>query len=54
MKTEKVTLVYFSPTGTTKKVVEGIAEDIGAASVETIDLTKPSSLSGEFEFRHVP
>ena len=41
METKKVTLVYFSPTGTSKKVLEGIARGIGVEDVERIDLTLP-------------
>jgi ferredoxin/menaquinone-dependent protoporphyrinogen IX oxidase len=42
MKIKQVTLVYFSPTGTTRKVLESIARGIGAEGVEYIDLTLPS------------
>lgn len=41
MDVKRITLVYFSPTGTTRKVLEGIAEGIGIADVEHIDLTLP-------------
>jgi ferredoxin len=41
MEVKKVNLVYFSPTGTTRKVLEGIAEGIAACNVEHIDLTLP-------------
>jgi len=41
MEVGKVKLVYFSPTGTTRKVLEGIAEGIGAGDVEHINLTLP-------------
>ena len=34
-----VTLLYFSPTGTTGRVLEGIAEGLGADTVRRIDLT---------------
>jgi ferredoxin len=40
---KKTRLVYFSPTGTTKKVVEGIAAGIGAGAIEHLDLTPPSA-----------
>lgn len=36
-------LVYFSPTGTTQKVLEGIAEGFMAGSVEHINVTLPES-----------
>ncbi|MBC3887416.1 ferredoxin [Acetobacterium paludosum] len=43
MKIKSTKLVYFSPTGTTKAVVEGVAQGIDAIEVERIDLTKPES-----------
>lgn len=39
MKMESVKLVYFSPTGTTKAVVQSIAHGIGPGTVELIDIT---------------
>jgi ferredoxin len=41
MRIERVKLVYFSPTGTTQKIVESIAEGI-KAPVERIDMTHPT------------
>lgn len=41
MKIDSLKLVYFSPTGTTKKIVEKISESINCSSVEIIDLTRP-------------
>ena len=41
MEVQQLKLAYFSPTGTTRKVLESIAEGIGAPSVEHIDLTLP-------------
>lgn len=41
METQKVKLVYFSPTGTTQKILESIAGGITAEEVEHIDLTRP-------------
>lgn len=41
MNINKVKLVYFSPTGTTQKVLESIARGIAGASVEHINLTLP-------------
>ena len=38
-----VKLVYFSPTGTTKKVVHGIVGGINQESVESFDLTHPKA-----------
>lgn len=43
MKTQKVKLVYFSPTGTSRKVLEGIAQGIGVEDIEHIDLTLPEN-----------
>ena len=45
MEIKTVTLAYFSPTGTTKKVLEGIADSVGANTVQHIDLTMPDILS---------
>jgi ferredoxin len=42
MKTDKITAIYFSPTGTTKKIVDEIALGFHAASVEQMDLTLPT------------
>lgn len=41
MKIQSTKLVYFSPTETTKSVVEGVARGYKATAVERIDLTKP-------------
>ena len=41
MNTDKARLVYFSPTGTTKKILEGIIEGFQVAMVQQIDLTLP-------------
>ncbi|MCL6559914.1 MAG: EFR1 family ferrodoxin [Firmicutes bacterium] len=43
MKIESLKLVYFSPTGTTKTIIEGIARGINQNPVETIDITKPEA-----------
>ena len=43
MKMESVKLVYFSPTGTTKAVVQGIASGINPDTMELIDITKPDA-----------
>lgn len=34
-------MVYFSPTGTTKAVVQGIARGLDAGNVEMLDITRP-------------
>jgi ferredoxin len=43
MKIQTVKSVYFSPTGTTKKVIQGIVRGINHKKVEMIDITKPGS-----------
>jgi len=43
MKTESVKLVYFSPTGTTKAVVWGIARGIDHGNVDVLDITRPDA-----------
>jgi len=42
---ETVTLAYFSPTGTTRKILTAISEGLGAAETAHIDLTLPQSES---------
>jgi len=41
MKFKNVNIVCFSPTKTTKKVLEGIAKGLGAEKVSNFDLTYP-------------
>ncbi|MFH0967515.1 MAG: EFR1 family ferrodoxin [Methanobacteriota archaeon] len=43
MKIESVKLVYFSPTGTTKTVVQSIAHGINPRNVELLDITRPDA-----------
>ena len=43
MKIESVKLVYFSPTGTTKAAVRGIARGIDCSNVEELDITRPDA-----------
>ena len=45
MQVNQVKLIYFSPTGTTKKVLESIALGIMAEAVAHIDLTLPQGAS---------
>ena len=45
-------LIYFSPTKTTKKVVEGIAQGFQVDMVEHLDLTPPETRKGEFQELH--
>jgi ferredoxin/flavodoxin len=39
MDIDSITLVYFSPTRTTRRIVEGVAVGLRAAKLQTIDLT---------------
>jgi ferredoxin len=41
----KVKLVYFSPTGTTKAVVQAIARGMDPGTVEELDITRPGARS---------
>jgi ferredoxin len=43
MKIQSVKLVYFSPTGTTKAAVRGIARGILCTTVEELDITRPDA-----------
>lgn len=43
MKIESVKSVCFSPTGTTKAVVQGIAHGINPGTMELIDITRPDA-----------
>lgn len=43
MQFDHVTLAYFSPTGTTRAVLRSIAEGLGAATVDHLDLTLPTA-----------
>jgi ferredoxin/protein involved in ribonucleotide reduction len=43
MVSQSIKLVYFSPTGTTKAVVQGIARGINHSNVELIDITLPEA-----------
>lgn len=41
MEVRQVRAVYFSPTGTTKRILQGIVHGIGVDDIEHIDLTLP-------------
>jgi ferredoxin len=43
MKIQSLKLVCFSPTGTTKAIIQGIARGINQSNVELIDITKPDT-----------
>ena len=42
MNLESIRLVYFSPTGTTKRIIEGIADGVGGAPFDKVDITLQS------------
>ncbi len=43
MKIKSLKLVCFSPTGTTKAIIQGVARGINQCTVELIDITKPNA-----------
>lgn len=43
MTGDSITLLYFSPTGTTGKVLEAIAEGLGSRTIRRMDLTLPGT-----------
>ena len=43
MNVDRLKLVYFSPTGTTARVLKAIAQGFGAISIEQVDLTLPAT-----------
>ncbi|MDD4137964.1 MAG: EFR1 family ferrodoxin, partial [Methanoregula sp.] len=43
MEIQTVRLVYFSPTGTTKAVVQGIARGLNPGNMEVLDITRPGA-----------
>ncbi|MCD4672451.1 MAG: 4Fe-4S binding protein [Anaerolineaceae bacterium] len=47
MQVDMVKLICFSPTGTTRKILRGLAAGMQAAQVEEIDLTPPDACSKE-------
>ena len=47
MNVHSTTLVFFSPTGTTQKVVREIAAGVGAETVQVLDCTKPAVRSDD-------
>lgn len=47
MEVKRVKLIYFSPTGTTQKVLESIAKGITAEDVEHVNLTLPKGAQQE-------
>ncbi|WP_332449748.1 EFR1 family ferrodoxin [Methanoculleus sp.] len=49
MKIESLKLVYFSPTGRSKTVIQGIARGINHGTVELIDITTPDARKDPLE-----
>lgn len=47
MQIKKVRLIYFSPTGTSQKVVEAIGSGVSGATLESINLTYPDCPTGQ-------
>ncbi len=41
MKIKSLKLIFFSPTGTTRTIIEGIAQGIGHTTSEVVDITGP-------------
>jgi ferredoxin len=52
MDIDGIKLIYFSPTRTTKRVLEGIAAGIPGGAVEHLDLTPPAARTREFAPLH--
>jgi ferredoxin len=49
MNIKKIKLIYFSPTGTTKKTLEGIAQGLQINNIEHLDITSSSAVPCKFE-----
>lgn len=49
MKIDSLKLVYFSPSGTTKKIVEALAEGLKHQPAERVDVTKPENRKRRLE-----
>lgn len=52
MNINTVKLIYFSPTQTTRKVIEGIAQGIRIVAVEHVDLTPPDARTQKLPEMH--
>ena len=50
MSVKKLYLIYFSPSGSTEKVVKAVASAIPGLPVETIDLLKPAARRKHYTF----
>lgn len=51
MKFSRLDLIYYSPTGTSKKTIESVADGIGVKSVEHINLTPHDSALGNYSIQ---
>lgn len=49
MRPKSTSIIYFSPTKTSKRVLEGIARGIDIPNINTFDLTQPIMESHEFQ-----
>jgi ferredoxin len=49
MKTSKVNLIYYSPTGTSKKTIEAVAKGLGVKDVGHLDLTPAEAAVGSYK-----
>ena len=49
MNIKTIKLIYFSPTNTTKKTLEGIVQGLQCNDIEHLNLTSPSATSCKFE-----
>lgn len=49
MKIQSLKLVCFSPTGTTKTIIQGVARGMNQSSMELIDITKPDARKQQLE-----
>jgi ferredoxin len=52
MNIKTIKLIYFSPTKTTKKIVEGISQGVQIDTIEHLDLTPPEAKSQKFDEIH--
>jgi len=43
VEVKRVQSLYFSPTGTTRRVIEAITDNIGLEKIDPVDLTIPSN-----------
>ena len=52
MNIDTLKLVYFSPTGTTKSILEGIVQGLQAETTERLDMTPPDASTRAIEKMH--